>query len=260
VVLLTYSLLIETWRLVLEALGGQLARIPAAIVWLGSSLARYLPLVGWQIGVMALMAKRRNVPVAVSATTSIVITVTNLLTGLLVFSVASASVPAVQVSRVWLVLAGVVAIVVAPIVLPRLATITRKVSGRELVIPRIGMRPVIIAAAGTALAWVMYGLAFWVLTQSIFPDSSRSVAGCIALYTGSYIAGLLAIVPPAGLGAAEFAMLELAGRLGLFSRPEAVVLALVVRVWRTALEIVPGVGVRGLTSIFERGRGRDAVA
>ena len=258
VVLLTYALLIETWRRVLEALGGQLAPGPAAVVWLGSSLARYLPLAGWQVGIMTLMAKRRNVPVAVSATTSIVITVTNLLTGLLVFSLASASLPAVQGSRAWLVLAGVVALAGAPIVLPRLAAITRMLSGRELVIPRIGIAAVLIASAGTALAWVLYGLAFWILTQGIFPDPSRSVSGCIAIYTGSYIAGLLAIVPPAGLGAAEFAMIELSSRLGVFGAPEAAVLAIVVRVWRTVLEIVPGVITLGVTSFVERGRSAEA--
>jgi hypothetical protein len=251
-VLLTYALLIESWRLVLEALGGRLARGPAAVVWLGSSLARYLPLSGWQLGVMALMAKRRNVPVAVSGATSIVLTVTNLLTGLLVFTLASATVPAVEGSRVWLVLGGVAALVCAPIVLPRLAAITKAVTGRDLVLPRISPRPVLIASAGTAAAWVLYGIAFWILTQSIFPDPSRSIAGCIALYTGSYIAGLLAIVPPAGLGAAEFAVVELSARLGMFGRPEALVLAIVVRVWRTALEITPGVVTLGVTSLLER--------
>ena len=258
VVLLTYALLIETWRQVLEALGGRLAPVPAAIIWLGSSLARYLPLAGWQIGVMSLMAKRRNVPLAISAATSIVVTATNLLTGLLVFSVASSTVPAVQGSRAWLVFGGVVALVVAPLVLPRLAAIAKMVSGRELAIPSITLRPVVIGIVGTAAAWVMYGIAFWILSQSIFPDTSRSIAGCIALYTGSYIAGLLAIVPPAGLGAAEFAMIELSGRLGMFDPPEAAVLAIVVRVWRTGLEIIPGVITLGLTSVLERGRNVEA--
>jgi uncharacterized membrane protein YbhN (UPF0104 family) len=117
---------------------------------------------------------------------------------------------------------------------------------------------VLIGIVGTAAAWVMYGIAFWILSQSIFPDTSRSIAGCIALYTGSYIAGLLAIVPPAGLGAAEFAMIELSGRLGMFERPEAALLAIVVRVWRTGLEIIPGVITLGLTSLLERGRNVEA--
>ena len=104
----------------------------------------------------------------------------------------------------------------------------------------------------------MYGIAFWILSQSIFPDTSRSIAGCIALYTGSYIAGLLAIVPPAGLGAAEFAMIVLSGRLGMFDRPEAAVIAIVVRVWRTGLEIIPGVITLGLTSLLERERNVEA--
>jgi uncharacterized membrane protein YbhN (UPF0104 family) len=82
--------------------------------------------------------------------------------------------------------------------------------------------------------------------------------GCIALYTGSYIAGLLAIVPPAGLGAAEFAMIELSSRLGMFGRPEAVVLTVVVRLWRTVLEIVPGVVTLGITSLLDRERDAKA--
>ncbi|MEO7183062.1 MAG: lysylphosphatidylglycerol synthase domain-containing protein [Gemmatimonadaceae bacterium] len=258
VVLATYALLIETWRGVLNALGGRLERAPAAIVWLGSGLARYLPGVGWQIGVMTLMTKRRDVPVAISATTSIIITVTNLITGLVVFSVASATMPAVRGFRVWLVLAGVAALAAAPFVLSRLAAITKRVSGRDLVIPTISLRPVILSIVGTAVSWIMYGIAFWILTQSIFPDPSRSVAGCIALYTGAYMTGLLAIVPPAGLGVADVAMIELAARLGLFGRPEAVILAGVVRIWRTVLEIVPGVVTLGVTSLLERARDAKA--
>ena len=259
IVLLTYALLIECWRFVLAELGAHLSRSDAMIVWFASSLARYLPLSGWQLAVMTLMAKRRNVPVTISAAASVVITVTNLLTGLLVFVVASATRPALRGARVWMVLGASIVLLLAPIIVPRLAVLLKSVMGRELVLPQISARAILGALVGTALAWIAYGVAFWVLTQSIFPDASRSVAGCIALYTGAYMAGLLALVPPAGLGAAEFALVALSEQLGLFGRPEASVLALVVRVWRTGLEVIPGVVALGATTLLgARRRGLSA--
>ena len=55
--LATYGLLIENWRSVLQAMGGRIAFGAAAVIWLSSSLARYLPLYGWQFATMTEMTR-----------------------------------------------------------------------------------------------------------------------------------------------------------------------------------------------------------
>jgi hypothetical protein len=256
IVLLTYALLIEGWRRVLAALGGALTPWRAAVIWLGSNLARYLPLSGWQLGAMSLMARRESVPVSVSAGASVMLTIVNLLTGLVVFTAASAATPTIAPGGKWLIGAGVVALALAPFALPHVGRIASRLTGRTIVMPRFGPRAIAIAALSTTVAWVLYGLAFWVLAHGILPDTAPGVAGCIAVYTGAYLAGLLAFVPPAGVGAAEYAMLRLSAELGVFAPAEAALLAVVVRIGRTLLEILPGVVALGVAGVADRERGR----
>jgi hypothetical protein len=254
IVLVTYALLIEGWRRVLAALGGALSPWRAAVIWLGSNLARYLPLSGWQLGAMSLMAKQEAVPVSVSAGASVMLTIVNLLTGLAVFTAASAATPTIAAGGKWLIGAGVAALALAPLALPHVSRIASRLTGRTIVMPRFGPRAIGVAVLSTTIAWVLYGVAFWVLAHGILRDAAPGVAGCIAVYTGAYLAGLLAIVPPAGVGAAEYAMLRLSAELGVFAPAEAALLAVVVRIGRTLLEILPGVGALAIAGLMDRGR------
>ena len=254
IVLITYAMLIECWRLVLRELGGVLDLQRAAVIWLGSNLARYIPLSGWQLGVAATMAKRERVPVAVSTGGSLLLTLVNVLTGLGVFAVMAATTPTLGHRGRLMLAIAVPGLILARILLPRLGALLARVTGREIELPRIGPRAIAIAAVGTTVAWILYGIAFWVLAQAILPGPARSLPACIALYTGAYLAGVLAFVPPAGIGAAEFAMIQLAPQLGVFTGPEAALLSLAVRAWRTVLEIVPGVIALAVASAADRRR------
>jgi uncharacterized membrane protein YbhN (UPF0104 family) len=241
IVLLTYALLIEGWRRVLGALGGALTFLDAARIWFVSNLARLLPGAFWQLGAMSEMARRRGVPVAVSTGSAMLITVVNLFTGVAVAGAfASSALQDRLGAKTWLILGmGAVARALAPFVVPRVGTIAQRVSGREIVMPRFTLAAMLIGVAATTIAWLAYGVAFWLMTSALLPGDARSLPGCIALYTISYIAGLLNPAP-AGIGAAEGMMVYLAPQLGVATSAEALVLSVAVRVWRTVLEIVPG--------------------
>ena len=241
VVLATYALLIEGWRRLLAALGGALGHADAARVWFVSNLARYMPGAFWQLGAMTELARRRGVPVTLSTSSAVVITIVNVFTGLAVATAFAATTPTLLDSdRGRLVIAlGAIALLAMPVLAPRFVGVARRLTGRELAIPRVGMRAVVAAALSTALAWLAYGVAFWILTAAVLPGPWRDLPGCIALYTLSYLFGLFNPAP-AGIGAAEGAMVLLAPQLGVATSAEAAVLAVVVRVWRTVLEILPG--------------------
>ena len=241
VVLGTYAMLIEGWRRVLSALGGSLGRASAARIWFVSNLARYMPGAFWQLGAMTELTRRRGVPVTVSTSSAVVITIVNVFTGLAVATAFAATTPAVlDGTRGRIIVAvGALVLLAMPIVAPRLVRLARRVTGRELVVPRVGLRPVVVAAIATALAWLAYGVAFWILTAAVLPGEWRDLSGCIALYTLSYLFGLFNPAP-AGIGAAEGAMVLLAPQLGVATSAEAAVLAIAVRLWRTILEIAPG--------------------
>jgi glycosyltransferase 2 family protein len=241
VVLATYALLVEGWRRVLAALGGALGHADAARVWFVSNLARYMPGAFWQLGAMTELARRRGVPVTISTSSAVLITIVNVFTGLAVATAFAATTPTLLdgTRGRLLVATGVVVLLAMPLLAPRLVGIARRVTGRPLAIPRVGMRAVVVAAVSTALAWLAYGVAFWILTAAVLPGGWRDLPGCVALYTLSYLFGLFNPAP-AGIGAVEGAMVLLAPQLGVATSAEAAVLAVVVRLWRTVLEIAPG--------------------
>jgi uncharacterized membrane protein YbhN (UPF0104 family) len=255
IVLATYAMLIESWRQVVLALGSAFARGSAASVWFVSNLARWLPGAFWQLGAMTELARRRGVPVTVSTSSAVIITIVNIFTGLLVTTAFMATTPEMVSTRGRMIIGiGAVVLVAFPLLAPRLVRVARRVTGRELAVPRIGFRAIVVAAISTTAAWLFYGVAFWVMTRAVLPGPWRHLSACIAIYTASYLTGLFNPAP-AGVGAAEGAMILLAPKLGVATAAEAAVLAIVVRLWRTVLEIAPG-----LIALAISGRRGDANA
>ena len=62
----------------------------------------------------------------------------------------------------------------------------------------------------------------------------------IAVYTGSYLAGYLALFAPGGVGVREAALVLAMPRFQLATAADAAVIAIASRLWLTALEILPG--------------------
>jgi uncharacterized membrane protein YbhN (UPF0104 family) len=221
-------------------LGGSLPFGAAARIWFVSNLARWIPGAFWQLGAMTEMTRRRGVPVTISTSAAILITIVNLFTGLAVATAFMATTPTMLHARGRLIVAVcALTLVLMPIVAPRLIGLARRVTGKEIAIPRLGLVPMIVAAVSTTIAWLAYGVAFWIMTRAVLPGEWRDLPGCIAIYTASYLTGLLNPAP-AGVGAAEGMMVLLAPQLGVATTAEAAVLAIVVRLWRTVLEIAPG--------------------
>jgi uncharacterized membrane protein YbhN (UPF0104 family) len=264
ITLLVYALLIECWRRVLAELGGHLRVGDAALIWLGSNLARYLPGAFWQIGVMGAMAQRRGVPLSVSTAASLLITLVSTFTGMAIFFAALATLavdpgaaPSLSSRAMLFVAVGTVGLAASPFVVPWLARIGSRLTAREIVLPRFSVRALLVAGAGTAIAWIGYGLAFWILARAVLPDDGlRSVVGCVALYTFSYLVGLFNPMP-AGIGVTEPVMVLLAPQFGVATTAEATVLALFVRAWRTVLEMAPSLIAVAIASLRGHGRGTE---
>jgi uncharacterized membrane protein YbhN (UPF0104 family) len=259
ITLVVYGLLIESWRRVLAELGGRLRVGDAALIWLGSNLARYLPGAFWQIGVMGAMAQRRGVPLSVSTAASLLVTLVSTFTGMAIFfaalatlAVAPGAAPSLSGRAMVFVVLGAVGLAASPFVVPWLARAASRLTGREIVLPRFSVRALLVAGLGTTVAWIAYGIAFWVLARAVLPgDAIRSVAGCVALYTFSYLVGLFNPMP-AGIGVTEPVMVLLAPQFGVATTAEATVLALFVRAWRTVLEMAPSLVAVAVTSLGRR--------
>lgn len=239
-VVAAYALLIETWRRALAASGAPLGFAAAARIWFVSNLGRYVPGKVAQIGAMAVLAERAGVPALVATGSAVLITLVNLLTGAAITLATGAS--AVEISPAGAAALGAVALAVAlaPALLPRAASRLPETLRRRLDGARVPATALWVAIAGTAIAWCLYGLAFRALAVALLGRATGGAFSYVAVFTGSYLAGFLALFAPGGLVVREVVMTAWLTRLGLASAGEAAVLALVSRLWLTVLEITPG--------------------
>ena len=91
------------------------------------------------------------------------------------------------------------------------------------------------AFAANLVAWAAYGLAFQWLARGLAPDAALPWAQAAAVFTLSYLVGLVAVFAPAGVGPRESVfVLVLQGPLGL---KLAVALAVASRVLLTITEL-----------------------
>lgn len=241
VVLLSYLLLVETWRRVMSAWGTRLSFGTTARIWFISALGRYVPGKVWQIGAMTVLAQQAGVSPVVATGSSVVVNLVNVLAAFVVVLATGARAVDVPGSgwAAMLLLAG--ALASAPWLLPWLAGFAERVTGRPIEMRRVPARSLVIAAAGCILAWMLYGVAFWLLARAVLPvpPGAGDLGGYVAVYTASYIIGYLVLFAPGGIVARESTMTVAFTRLGLAGGADALLLAVASRLWLTVLEIVP---------------------
>lgn len=245
VVLVSYALLIATWRGMVQAWGTSLPIGTATRIWFVSSLGRYIPGRVWQIGAMGVMATEAGVPASAAVGSSLVIALVNVLAGfgvVAVFGAETFRVVGAEGSSLWIPLTLLAVLLASlPWTLGPLIRLTGRLTRREVLAPTLPAAAVWLAAAGCAAAWVLYGLAFRLLAIGLLGPAAAGDAGTyVAVFTLSYLAGFLALFAPGGIGVREVAMGALLVAVGLATGPEATLLVLASRLWLTLLEIIPG--------------------
>lgn len=245
IVLATYALLIEMWRVIMRAWGAQMDLGVATRIWFIASFGKYIPGKIWGLTAMGAMTQRAGVSPIVSTGSSVIAYLLYIIAGLGVMlatgsRAVSAAVPHATLIASISVGLFLIGMLVTPMLLPSLARIAGNVTGRQVAPPRLPSRAIWIAAAGTALSWIMYGAAFQVFTRGVLGSAPGPVTSYIAVFTASYVVGFLALFAPAGIGVRELVMSSMMPLLGLATVPQAGVIAVTSRLWLTVLEVVPG--------------------
>ncbi|MBI2408986.1 MAG: flippase-like domain-containing protein [Gemmatimonadetes bacterium] len=252
-VLLAYGVLIQTWRQTVVAWGEQISFVDAMRIWFISNLAKNAPGRIWAIAAMGTLAQARGVSPVAAVGSSLVVQLVNVVTGLLVFMIAGSR--ALQLP--WLVVAAIaalgVATLAAPSMLPSMVRLVNRVTKRSVSLPPLPHRAIWWAAAGTALAWVLYGFAFEALAVGLGASAQGASGDWMAIFIGSYLLGFIAVFATAGLGVREIAMAEGLQRTGLAAGGLVALLVAASRVWLTVLEIIPGVVLLLLQPLERRG-------
>jgi hypothetical protein len=242
IVVLTYLLLIETWRRVIVAAGERLSIGDAARIWFISNLGKYVPGKIWSIAAMTVMAKEQNVSPLTAAGSSVLMQLVSIATGIGVVLVTGAQ--AVD-HRTIAVVAGVLIVAglaATPALLPVAGRLVSSMTGRDISLPRIPASTVWMAAASSTISWIAYGIAFQFFVKGVLGSASGATTSYIAVYAASYIIGFLALFAPGGAVVRESAMVTGMLRLALSGRADALAIAVASRLWLTVTELLPGVG------------------
>lgn len=242
IVLMTFALLIETWRRVLAQLGSHISFGTAARIWFVSNLGKYVPGRIWSVTTMAVMAGEHGVPVGVVGAASVVLMIANVATGFSVVLLTSAG----TVQRLAGGTAGVIAATIGLFVLlfavPYIATHWNRIAERlhrgQLTVSIPG-RAVGIAIAGCTVSWFSYGLAFMLLVHSLIGPATAPYSAFVTANAASYLVGYLAIIAPAGIGFREVVLVTVLPPLRIATGPQAALITVASRLWLTVLEIVP---------------------
>lgn len=256
IVLATYALLVQVWRMLMAGGGVSLPFWRAARIWCISNLWKYVPGKVWSIGAMSAMAYREQVPPGAAAGASILGVVLNIATGiaismLLAWRWLGEIGTGTQSAAIVLLVAAMLGLIALPYLLPRLGAFASRTLGRDVELRPPPPWAVGIAIIGNMVSWALYGLAFSWFARGLLPSVGGATWQYIAVFTASYVVGYLFLIAPGGLGPREAVMYQLLVAFGLATSKEATVLTVASRVWLTILEIVPG----ALFLAFGRGHG-----
>jgi glycosyltransferase 2 family protein len=242
------------WAALLRAGGERIGYRRALPIFFVSNLARYVPGKVWQISGMAYLARRRGVRVLHAVAASLLLQLLVLAVGLLLVLAAlptelAGAYGGPAAVALLLTGAGLLAFYLSPLferAYGKAAELLRQPVPRE----RLSLRQKLALGGGTALAWALYGLSFWLFLAGTTGSAPPPVAAG-GIFVAGYLGGFLAFFTPGGLGVREgiYALL-----LGPYL-PGAVALAagLLSRVWLTALELL----LAGISSVAAGAPGDD---
>jgi hypothetical protein len=248
-----YGLLIVAWRRFLLDWGQSLDFWTAARIWSVSSLGKYVPGKVWAIAGMAIMAQRAGVAAWAATTSAILLQGLAVGSGVMIVGVTGTTTLESQYPWVrlalWILAVGSaigIGLMVSPILSGPL--VRRFAPGSEARAPR-GVT-ILLGIGANLIAWVGYGLAFWLLAHGTLPGMSLPIPLAIGAFAASYLAGLLFLIAPGGLFVRESVMvLMLQSSIGLVP---AGALAVASRLLLTLTEV--GIAVPFLFFLREKAR------
>ena len=251
----TWFLLVRTWSRSLRWWSEELPLAEAIRIWFITNLSRFVPGAVWQFAhVSAEALSARISPLA--ATGAILFQQLVLLgTGLALAASLAPVLPSSAMGTLQPSLAlgaaslGVVAVIIfLPALAPVLERWTTRLLRRDIRWPNPSRAALTRYVGVLVLPWLAYGVAFWLFGRALLGDAAPGLLPASAAFIGSYVAGIIAVFAPGGLGVREAALVAL---LSPVTGPApALLLAIGSRLWLVALEILTALGVLG----WHRGR------
>jgi uncharacterized membrane protein YbhN (UPF0104 family) len=241
-VFVSYTVLVEAWRRMVAGFGSTITYSDAATIWFISNLGKYIPGKVWQLGSMALMARERGVSPMAAAGSAVVMTMIHTVAGFGVVAITGVTVLDLPLVAVIALVASGALLLLSPHIVPRVASVLARILKREIPLRAPTARSLWYAAAASTLSWVLYGLAFYLLSLGVGIPPAGAPGVYVAVFGGSYLLGFLALFAPGGVGVREVVMAAALTKFGMPQGP-AILLVLASRLWLTVLELIPALAL-----------------
>lgn len=205
----SYAVLVEGWRRVVLAMDQRLGYIDAVRITMVSNLGKYLPGKVWAIAGAAMLAQRAGVEAGAAVAAAFILQALSLASGLLLIALlapsAMTSLP--EAYRIVLLLIALAALggLVVFAVPPLLGQVRRWLPKAIAGIAPVPVGPLLTGLTANAIGWAAYGLAFLCLIRGLLPAAPVTWAQATAVFTTSYLIGLIAAFSPGGIGTRELA-------------------------------------------------------
>ncbi len=238
-----HAIYVIGWRRLLTDSEIHVPLWPLAKMFLVSNLGRYLPGgKAWQMGIVGIMAAENGLPATHVAASSLLQGVIGVGAGTIVLLVTGGA--AVGIPTAWLALpvAGIIGVLFVPAIIRAIPAL------RVVLVKHVHGIDAITTATMWALvwtsvvSWLLWGLALYYLASALLPTPGASLVSYVAAWSGSFLAGLIAIVSPAGLGAREGVMQVVLERAGM-TASDVLLVVVVQRAWVTLMDVVPALAV-----------------
>jgi hypothetical protein len=236
--LAAYFLSAALWGRIVVDLGGPRLAIGDSIrLFMMANLGRYVPGKVWQIAGLAALARSRGVAPAIGTAAAVLGQGIALVAATAVGMGALSGAPAAY--RTWAMVGG--AVVMAAAVSAAMPPVFRRLADAWFRLARTEHPASLESVHGArwlalyGLNWVLYALSFWVLCISLGLDASP--VPIASAFAASYVLGYLMIFAPAGLGPREGFLIALL--TPYFGVGPSGVVAVIARLWTTAVELVP---------------------
>jgi len=238
-VLFAFVVLVDGWRRILASMGDKLRFLTAARIWTLSSLGKYVPGKVWATAGAVIMSQRAGASGTNALTAALAMQGLAVASGIVVCGVLGIGADRLGSTGepVLLVLAACASLGVLALLSPALVQQINAVLPARLPPLRPLSIGALVAGFGTNLvAWVAYGMALIALARGSLPGVALPFGEATGIFAAGYLAGLVAVITPGGLGVREGALVLLL--TPLTGSRVALALAIASRVLFTVAELL----------------------
>jgi uncharacterized membrane protein YbhN (UPF0104 family) len=235
-VFLNYLFFIQIWRSLLQKLSSKLPFKKAFQIWFYSNLGKYVPGKIWSVMGMVYMCEKEGIPKAATLSSAILNQLLNIIGGLILVLILSGTKFLSGMSKLYyLPLILVFVISLYPRVMEKILNWGLKKLKKEPVKVNLSFKENLFFTLLFMLAWGVYGVAFNIFIMSLTDSPLSNWPFLTSIFAFSYIIGFLSIFVPGGLGVREGILVYYLS--SYFPLPVATLIALLSRLWMTAVEL-----------------------